>query len=177
MKRRLAIRNLLIITSGTILLPACSSNDEHASVKVTNITIDAQQERLLKAIASTIIPTTDTPGAGQVGAHLFVIKMLDDMYEKEVQQNFMKGLKQLEAHAKKQYNNSFIDCTLNQQQEILLGIENKNGYSDIVLGFYKIMKQRTIEGYLSSKYVLTNIVKYELIPTHKYDGYYPVKKL
>ncbi|MEJ7589518.1 MAG: gluconate 2-dehydrogenase subunit 3 family protein, partial [Ferruginibacter sp.] len=85
---------------------------------------------------------------------MLVIKMVDDLYEKEVQQNFIKGLQQVEAIAVKQFNNSFINCTSAQKQQILLGIESRNGYSGEVLVFYGIMKQRSIEGYLSSEYVL-----------------------
>jgi hypothetical protein len=39
------------------------------------------------------------------------------------------------------------------------------------------MRQRTIEGYLNSKYVMTNVIKYEFIPSRQYDGFYPVKNL
>ncbi len=177
MERRSAIRDLVLIAGGAILLPACKATPENSSVKLKNIKIDANQERLLAAIASTIIPSTDTPGAAEVGAHLFVIKMLDDLYEKDVQQNFIKGLQQLEADTKKQLDKSFINCNSDQKQKILLDIESKKGYSKEVFGFYEIMKQRTIEGYLNSEYVMTKVVKYEMIPTHKYDGYYPVKNL
>lgn len=177
MERRSAIRDLVIIAGGAVLLPACKGSPENSYVRVKNIKIDANQEKLLAAIASTILPATGTPGAGQVGAHLFVIKMVDDLYEKDVQQNFIKGLEQVEAIAGKRFDDSFINCTSEQKQQILLGIESKKGYSGEVLGFYEIMKQRTIEGYLSSEYVLKNVLKYEMIPTHKYDGYYPVKNL
>jgi gluconate 2-dehydrogenase subunit 3-like protein len=175
MERRSAIRNLVIIAGGSILLPACKSTPENSSIPLKNIKINTDQERLLADIASTIIPKTDTPGAKEVGAHLFVLKMLDDLYEKEMQQRFIEGIKQLEAGTKTQFGKSFIDCTADQKQKILFGIESKKGYGQEVLDFYEIMKARTIEGYLTSKYVMTNLVKYEMIPTHKYDGYYPVK--
>lgn len=177
MERRSVIRSLVIIAGGIIVLPACQHTPGNASIRLKNIKINADQEKLLAEIASTIIPQTNTPGAREVGAHLFALRMLDDMYEKQVQQNFVTGLKQLEANTKKQFDESFVNCTIEQKQKMLLGIESKKGYSKEVFDFYEIMKQRTIEGYLNSKYVMTNIVKYELIPTHKYDGYYPVKKI
>jgi hypothetical protein len=36
------------------------------------------------------------------------------------------------------------------------------------------MKQQTINGYMNSKYVMTNLVVWELIPG-RYNGYFPVK--
>ena len=90
MERRSAIRNLAVITGGLMFLPSCKSTPGKTSVSLKNIKIDAGQEKLLAEIASTIIPATETPGAKEVGAHLFVLKMLDDMYEKEIQQEYIK---------------------------------------------------------------------------------------
>ncbi|HEV8082987.1 MAG TPA: gluconate 2-dehydrogenase subunit 3 family protein [Chitinophagaceae bacterium] len=177
MERRSAIRNLVVITGGFMLLPSCKNTPGKASVGLKNFKINASQENLLAEIASTIIPATNIAGAKEVGAHLFVLKMVDDMYEKEVQQNFITGLDYLEADAKRQFDQSFANCNADQKQKVLLDIESKKGYSKEVFDFYAIMKQRTIEGYLNSKYVMTNIIKYEFIPSHKYDGYYPVKNL
>ena len=109
MQRRSAIRNLAVITGGILFLPSCKSTPGMASVALKNIKIDAAQEKLLAEIASTIIPATDTLGAKEVGAHLFALKMLDDLYEKEAQQDFITGLEQLENGTKKQFDKSFID--------------------------------------------------------------------
>lgn len=177
MERRSAIRNLALITGGFMFLPSCKSTPGKASLALKNININADKEKLLAEIASTIIPATEIPGAKEVGAHLFALKMLDDMYEKEVQQNFMSGLEQLENGTKKQFDKSFSDCTINQRQKVLLDIESKKGYAKEVFDFYAIMKQRTIEGYLNSEYVMTKVIKYEFIPSQKYDGFYPVKNL
>ncbi len=177
MERRSAIQSLVIISAGLIVFPSCQSNSGKSSISLKNIKINAAEEKLLADIAATIIPATDTPGAKETGAHLFALKMLDDMYEKEVQENFMYGLKQFDAEVTKQFNRSFTGCTTEQKQKLLLDIENKKGDSPEIIDFYTIMKQRTVQGYLNSKYVMTNVIKYEFIPTHKYDGYYPVKNL
>ena len=177
MKRRSALRNLAVITGGFMLLPSCRSTPGKASINLKNFNINAEQENLLTEIASTIIPATDIQGAKEVGAHLFVLKMVDDMYEKEVQQNFIAGLDYLEVDTKKQFDQSFANCSVDQKQKVLLDIESKKGYSKEVFDFFAIMKQRTIQGYLNSKYVMTNVIKYEFIPSQQYDGYYPVKNL
>lgn len=174
MKRRAAIRDMVIIAGGFTLLPACTTHNGKASIALKNIDISADQERLLAEIASAIIPKTDTPGAKEVGSHLFVLKMLDDCYEKDVQQKFIAGLNELEKSTKKHFGNSFVNCTDGQKQKVLLGIENKEAYPQEVFDFYKIMKERTIQGYLTSKYVVINLEKYELVPSVKYNGYYRV---
>lgn len=177
MKRREALKGLIIIAGGITLIPSCLTQPEKASIALKNFDINADQERLLAEIASTIIPKTDTPGAKEMGSHLFVLKMLDDCYEKDVQQKFVQGLDQLENSTKKRFGNSFVNCTYNQKEKVLLGVENKESYAPEVYDFYTIMKERTIQGYLTSKYVVLNIEKYEIIPSVKYNGYYPVKNI
>lgn len=177
MKRREALRDLVMIAGGITFLPSCLHNKEKASIALKNLDISADHERLLAEIASTIIPKTDTPGAREMGSHLFVLKMLDDCYEKGVQQRFVQGLNQLENSAKKRFGNSFVNCTVDQKEKVLLGVENKEAYPREVYDFYNIMKERTIQGYLTSKYVVLNIEKYEIIPSVKYNGYYLVKNI
>lgn len=177
MKRRKAIRNLIIIAGGATLIPSCITNTEKASIALNKLNITVRQEQLLAAIASTLIPRTDTPGADEVGAHLFALKMLDDCYEKEDQKKFVLGLNELEDTTKKRLGNSFLKCTAAQKVTMLQDVENKTGYSSDVFDFYKIMKEKTIQGYLTSKYVLMNIQKYELIPSVQYNGYALVKNI
>src|SRR5687767_1921686 len=177
MKRRTAIRDLIMIAGGITILPACLNQPGKASVALRNIHINADEEKLLAEIADTIIPLTDTPGAKEVGSHLFVLKMLDDCYEKEDQQNFVKGLKALDETTKKRFQHSFVQCNAEQREKMLLSIENKETFPPEVFDFYKIMKAKTLQGYMTSKYVVLNITKYEMIPSVPYNGYYPIKNL
>ncbi|MFT3947749.1 MAG: gluconate 2-dehydrogenase subunit 3 family protein [Agriterribacter sp.] len=176
MKRRAAIQRLVIVAGGFALVPSCLQQPGKASIALKLIEVTDVQEHLLAAVASAIIPATDTPGAGDLGCHLFALKMLDDCYEKEEQQQFMRGLNDLELYAKKKFSHSFAACTEKQQQEILGDIEEKKENGGDIAAFYKIMKEKTLRGYLTSKYVLTNINKYEFIPLEKYNGYAPVKQ-
>ena len=177
MNRRTAIRDLIIFAGGVTLVPSCVNHPDAASIVLNKINIDAGQEAVLGEIAATIIPQTTTLGAKEVNAHLFVLKMVDDCYEEDVQQKFIRGLDQVESDAKKRFGKSFGKCTEKQREDILLAVENGDSASPEVSQFYEIMKARTIQGYLTSKYVLENIKKYEMIPSVQYDGYYPIKNL
>lgn len=174
MKRRSAIRSLVIIAGGITLFPSCLGEQEKVSGDA-RVDITGDDEALLAEIVGTIIPKTDSPGAKELNVHLFVLKMLKDCYEQDVQQNFIKGLRSLETAIKKQYGHSFAECTAAQRQKILLKIENNEGESpEEVYGFYDLTKKKTIQGYLSSKYVMTNIIPYEFVPSHEYNGYVQV---
>jgi hypothetical protein len=173
MDRRSVFRNLAIVAGGILIMPSCSQDETKASIRLNNLDIDAETERLLAEISDTIIPETDTPGAKGLNIHLFVLKMLDDCYEKESQQKFISGLKQLEADTKKRFGNSFIRCTPAERSQLLMRIENEEGVPDDMDHFYSIMKERTIQGYMNSKYVMTNLVIYEIISSTPYNGYAP----
>ena len=175
MKRREVIRDLFLATGGFVLAFSCRQENRKGSISLQHFSITATQEQLLKNIASAIIPTTDTPGAGDLGCHLFVLKMLDDCYEKETQEKFIKGMDALDGYSKKKFNDSFVQCNQQTQQQILNETEKGNAGSTVLAEFYVIMKERTVEGYMTSKYVMTNINKYELIPSVRYNGYAPVK--
>jgi len=176
MKRREVIRDIIMVAGSFVLVPSCLQQPPvNASIALKRITITLEQENLLRHIASVIIPETDTPGAGQLGCHLYTLRMLDDCYEKEVQQKFIKGLNDLEKYTEKKFAHSFAECTLQQQQQVLGEAENQRTGNPDISEFYEIMKQRTMQGYLTSEYVLTNINKYEFIPLERYNGYAPVK--
>ena len=181
MERRLAIKQILIMAGGLALLPSCLREAGKASIQLKNIVVNLDQELLLAEIAETIIPKTNTPGAKDLKLHLFVLKMLDDCHDEKDQQLFLKGLDRLKDLAQEQYSSSFANMTVADRQKLLIHLEEmkvkdvKGQKDDDELStFYSIMKRRTLGGFLNSKYVMSNITKWELVPG-RYNGYYPVK--
>lgn len=172
MNRRSLFKNLAIVAGGILILPSCSGDKTKASIELDKLDISAEQEKLLSAVADTIIPATDTPGAKALNIHLFVLKMLNDCYEKTDQEKFVAGLDKLNDSAKKSFGVSFAEGTVKQRQELLQSLEQKTATPEQAY-FYEIMKDRTIQGYMNSKYVMTNLVIYELIPSKPYNGYAP----
>jgi hypothetical protein len=162
--RRIALKNLLIIAASTAILPSCFNNEGKASIQLKNISINSDQEKLLAEFGETIIPKTDSPGAKEIGAHLFALKLLDDCSTKEEQESFEKGLKAFEKFANDKFDRPFFQCSEGQKQEILRSIENKKDISEDVANFYSMMKELTIDSYITSKYYLTEVRPYELVP-------------
>ncbi|RZK79695.1 MAG: gluconate 2-dehydrogenase subunit 3 family protein [Pedobacter sp.] len=163
MERRIAIKQVLIFAGGMALLPSFLKGAGKASVHLNYLDVDTEQEKLLSQIAEIIIPKTTTPGAKELGLHLFVLKMVDDCYDANARQKFMSGLKSFEGLGEAGLKQMVIDANF-----------SKPHISEDVKSFYKLMKQQTINGYMNSKYVMTNLVKWELVPA-RYNGYFPVK--
>lgn len=168
MNRRAAVRTLLYIAGGTLVLPACFRESGKASIDLTNLSISDDDEQLLAELTETLIPATDTPGGKELLLHLFVLKMVDDCHAPEEQEQFAKGLSSFSAWSQKELGVEFAVADMDRRTE-LLGKIGENADED-VKQFFSITKRRAIQGYLNSQYVMTNLVKYELVPG-RYNGY------
>lgn len=176
MNRRVAFKQLLFVSAGAMLIPACMEDKSKASVILKNFSISAEQELLLAELAETIIPKTDTPGAKDISAHLFALKMLDDCSSKEDQEKFVKNLAAFESLAKKESGKSFTEATAAERSKLLTQLETQKdaAQKDEAAQFYSKMKGLTIQAYTSSQFYLTKVQVYELIPG-RYHGCVPVK--
>jgi hypothetical protein len=199
MDRRTVIKNLALIIGGAALLPACSQDKAKSKVALKNIDITADQEQLIGDVSETVIPKTTTPGAKDLLLHLFVLKMLDDCYKKEDQQAFVTGMGHFAEQSQNIYGKTFDRMDTKTREAFLLDIEKedkaeeeaakKNGdkkdaaptnqspgkYSPELKKFYSIVKRQTINGYTNSKYFMTDIAIYELVPG-RYNAHFPYKQ-
>lgn len=140
---------------------------------VKNISISTEQETLLAEIAETIIPKTTTPGAKDIYAHLFVLKMIDDCKTKEDQDKFVKGLSAFEKFPGSNSSPSFIRASPEERFSILNTLE-KREEKDELQYFYRSMKGLTIQAYTTSQFYLTKVKIYELVPG-RWHGCFPLK--
>lgn len=132
-------------------------------------------EALLAEVADTIIPTTTTPGAKEVGVHKFILLMINDCYKKPDQTAFMEGLAKIEASAKTAHNQSFAQLDTKARTEILKtfeaeGMKQKEGFN-----FWRTLKELTMLGYFTSEIGATQALRYEWVPT-RYDGNVTIDK-
>lgn len=165
--RRTALRRLLYIAGGTLLLPACYRSGK-ATIEMTHLVIEEEQENLLAGLVETIIPSSDTPGGKELLLHLFVLKMVDDCHNPEDQTAFTAGLTSFSAYAHEKMGKDFIKLDADQRLALLENIEKAP--DENVKRFYAITKRRTIQGYVNSKYVMSDLKRYELVPG-RYNGY------
>ncbi|WP_437919122.1 gluconate 2-dehydrogenase subunit 3 family protein [Sphingobacterium sp. LRF_L2] len=153
MNRRLAIKQLFVLAGGMMIATSCSTGGDTASIALHTIKLTASDEKLLSELVEAILPKTDSPGGKELNLHLFVMKMVDDCQSPEDQKAFLDGLKEVSKLSGKPATE-------------LVAYLNSRPADDL---FVKILKQRTIQGYLNSEYVMKNKLKYELIPG-RYDG-------
>lgn len=175
MKRRSAIKNLMIIAGGIAIMPSCSNDPGKASIELKKIDINAHQEALLAEIAETIIPVSDIQGVKDMNLHLFTLKMVDDCHNEEDQKNFIAGLNSIDKLATDKHGDTFAKCGIKERIDLLTAIVRDEKDAKEAAAFLQIAKRRVIQGFMNSKYVMTDLGKYELVPG-RYNGYFPVKQ-
>src|SRR4030095_14594911 len=107
--RRVAIQQLLLIWAGAAFLPSCMQNEQKVSIPLKLIHITPADENMLAELSETILPKTDTPGAKDLMAHLFVLKMVDDCATKKDQEKYMQGMKAFEEFVLKKTGKTFVE--------------------------------------------------------------------
>jgi hypothetical protein len=173
--RRTAIRQLALISAGAALLPSCLHDQSGKTNRYRNFKVDGEQGKLLEALTETLIPTTDTPGAKEISAHLFVWKMLDDCATPNDQAKFMKGMRQFDATSKDIEGKSFAALEPARREALLQAVTSKKSPDSELNFFYSTTKRLTILAYSSSQYFLTRVQVYELVPG-RWHGCVPVSE-
>lgn len=179
MNRRIAVRYVALLAGAATVLPSCLSQTEEQAQNPLHpaAAMTASQRQLVADVCETLLPRTDTPGARDLGLPQYVLKMLRDCTPVKEQQVFVAGLGQLDAAAQRQQGRSFGASTPPQRLALLQRLDQQPaGFSNELVGFYRIVRQLTIDGYTNSKYFMTKEVVYELVPS-RYNGYYPVSKV
>lgn len=170
--RRALLKNAIIIGGGILFLPACSNEEGGKITSWKHFSLPEEKVKLMAALVDTLIPPGDTPGASSLEVHRFVLMMIDDCYPADKQKAFIKGLEETDVVAKKLFNRSYQSCSAEEKINVLKALP---GHSSDTATFYKLLREQTKEGYLKSKYVMTKLVPYELIPG-RYNGRFPLKQ-
>jgi len=166
MDRRKVLKSLAIVSGGIITLPQWMVSCGISDTVVHETSFSIAEQKILAGITDTIIPAGNGIGALLVEADKYLQKLIDDCYEKDVQDTIKKQLKDLEASAKTAHNRSFADCTQPQREELLLSLSSSEDKAK--KDFFNLMKSETIRGFNTSQKVMTEYLNYKVAPGHYY---------
>ena len=169
LSRRQALKQFAFVSAGLALVPSCMQDRSKATLLLKKIKVLPADEAMLAELCETIIPKTETPGAKDLSAHLFLLMMVDDCNSKEEQDAFLKGMSAFNEFNVKTTGKSFMDATAKERIKVLEAIELIKEKDSLIAEFLKDVKRRTIQAYTSSEFFLTKVQVYELIPG-RYHG-------
>ena len=182
MNRREAIQRTALALGYAISAPAlagvlngCKATPE-LTYKPGFFTDD--QALSISELAEIIIPKTSTPGAKEAGVPAFIDSMLKEVYKKEDQDNFLKGLAEFEDEAQKTYGSSFGGCKPEERLELFkkhhdaaitaLGTGGPTGWWNTAGGadkpFVLKVKELTLLGFFTSEPGATQVLQHKAVP-------------
>jgi hypothetical protein len=169
MNRRTVLKQALIITAGTALLPYCAQ--DKPSIALRNISLSSAEEKLVAALSNAIIPTTPGfYGAAEVKAHEFTLMMIDECESPEVQKIYSAGLKAFSNRVDEDYHTTFTKLKDGQQNEILSKLESKSFAGEDLQKFYSLTKSYTLLAFTSSPKYMKEVRKYKMVPGSNFKG-------
>lgn len=105
-----------------VILTACDRAQQAQLDGAGFNTLDAIEAAELEAIAARIIPSDETPGAGEAGVIYFIDHVMGTRPEQLAE--LLSGLQELQARAAEQFGSGrFADLTPAQQDQLLRAIE------------------------------------------------------
>lgn len=123
---------------------------------------DSDDQVLIIAIADTFIPKGDFYGALDLGVPVYLLGYLNKCIDSETQQNIKTQLRILDSAALEKFDLGFARCTAAQREKLLVTFSKLE--SDSEKSFFDLMKSQTIQGFRTTKEVMTNHYHYRVIP-------------
>ncbi|MEQ9265895.1 MAG: gluconate 2-dehydrogenase subunit 3 family protein [Balneolaceae bacterium] len=167
MKRRDAIKNLMLASGGLIALPSWAMNWKASSIIISNDIFTTQQHSILSSLVDTIIPSNGTIGALSVGVDTFLAALISKCYEVEVQDDVKENLDKLDEIASNKFQKAFPECSQKERESLLMEVEIANQNEGD--SFFNFIKSQTIRGFRTSEEVMMNYYDFVLMPGF-YDG-------
>lgn len=166
MNRRKSIKQIVIAAGSIITLPQWMVSCGISDSPVHQTSFSQAEQELLSSVVDTIIPAGNSIGALSVGVDKYLQKLIDDCFEKDVQDNIKTQLKALTKSAQSLDNKSFVACSQAQRQEQLMKLSSSNNKEE--KDFFNLMKTETIRGFNTSQKVMQDYLGYKIAPGHYY---------
>jgi hypothetical protein len=136
MKRREAIRSVVLISAGAAFLSQCK--EKAATITLKNIPLTGAEQDMMTELTEFILPGTDLRNAD------FILMMADDCLSPEDQNKFRAGMKEVTEKG-------FTKMSSDERSQY---VSTLDGDAKI---FYEMVKGGTIENFTSSEKYLKEV--------------------
>ena len=117
------------------------------------------QRALVSAIADTIIPRTDTPGATDVGVTDWVNLIVAENYADDVRVPFLQGLDAIDAQVRASRGQPFAAIGTAAQAEVVATLDSPADRRTLEARAYSRLKGLVVYGYFTSERVQREVLR------------------
>jgi len=171
--RREALGGIAAIFGAALISPLrrAVAQDADPGMGPRNVVFSDTQRALVDTLVERIIPTTDTPGAMEAGVTDYIEMIVDEFFEPDEREGFLRDLQAADDYALERYGAPFAGLEPEQQDAIVSLAEQQqlDGADDT---FFDAIKQLTVTGYYTSEIGMTVERVYLPVPG-RYDGAHP----
>ncbi|HLT08543.1 MAG TPA: gluconate 2-dehydrogenase subunit 3 family protein [Cyclobacteriaceae bacterium] len=167
MDRRLALKQLALLTGGMMAFPSCDFSQEKVLEAYEKLQVIEAHRNLLAKVVETILPGGDIVGARELNMQDFVLVMANDCLNEEDQSRFVSGLKNFDVYVKKVSGSSFEKMGQKEAEQsfnTIVQLEDEREDVTDLKYFLNTTKRFTLQGYLSSEYFMTEVMPYNMVP-------------
>jgi hypothetical protein len=173
MQRRDAIKSLLAISAAGALA-ACRGSTESIEGKSSSSTslkyasegkfFGAKELALLTALGDTIIPKTETAGAGEAGIADTLQQLVSNWADDDFKRYWRGGLNNLDTVFLKRGGQKFEAHSAKQRENILAKYDSEVFGGAVENDFYRDMKRTIATAYYMSEVGATEELNYDPVP-------------
>ena len=127
---------------------------------------------LVRSIADTIIPRTDTPSATDVGVHKFVDVIVNEHLTEKERVAGLAGLDAIDARARTESNVTFAELSADKRSAMIDSFEKGDRSAEPSQTYWRL-KGLVVHGYFTSEPVMRDVLKVTVMPG-KFEGAAPV---
>lgn len=179
MNRREAFKNTALLfgvaISGSAITSVFNACDPKNRLSWKPVFFSEKQAATVSAIAESILPKTDTPGARELKVDVFIDVMVKETLSPEEQERIKTGIGEFSQTSKEMFGKAFEELPEEEQHQVLDQFEKEaNTFNASVWGstigvqepihFYRRIKQLTLLGYYTSEYIGKNVLVYDPVP-------------
>ena len=165
MDRRELLKIMALTLGGSVALPESVFAQLAEPLDPAKLKFfSSAQRELVTAIAETIIPKTDTPGASEAGVAGWIELLVQDCLPAADQKIILEGLAEVETQAAGQFQKAYAKLTVAEQIQLLTAMENAAKQANDNKAFIRQFKELTKFTYVNSEVGGTQAFDFSLVP-------------
>ena len=191
MDRRKVLQQTGLLAGASILMPSVVSLFQSCETVSRSdwkpLFFNVEESQTISALLDMILPRTETLGALDVKADVFIDKVIAATYNEADQKHIRSEIASFNLVCKEKYNGTFIELSKADRIKVLQQVEATSGkFNSGVwgtgvgdqepIGFYRSMKSMAIWAYFTSEEIGENVLNYDPIPG-KYEPCKPLSEI